>query len=162
MIHSRRRAHLRIIIALAIGIPTLLASALLLRPQVPPISAGHLRLATPSGFAPGSAGEWRSVEPVSGGIALEVQRPSDSAAVAVRPVRTPLAPDLLIYWVPRGAAAPGEGAVLVGGLAGQTARGLSLPDHENAASGELIVYSVAQAEVLARFDAAEFVSRGAR
>ena len=144
MIHSRRRAHRRIFAVLAVGIPVLLASGLLLRPEVPPLPGDGASLFTAAGFERGETPA--GVDVAAGARRFALHRSEEDArSVVLAPRDDLLRPDLLVYWTAQAVedALPPD-AVLVGSLAGTAPRRLTLPRAE----GRLALYSLGHREVV--------------
>ena len=172
MIRARRQLHARVFTGLAVALPLLFGTALWLRPQVPPQADPAVKLRELAGqrTGPGSGGV-QTIDAREGDLRFEVAAaPAEDGgpAIAVRPSAAPLAPDLLVYWAPEGSEQPGAGSFLMGALAGPAERRLRLPPvatrSTGNATGDVLVYSLAHGEVLARFALRELpgLAAGAR
>jgi hypothetical protein len=152
MIQALRQRHRTLISALALTLPAVFASGLLVRQPVP--ATGNLPTA-PARLMPGDgriAPSERSGLPESP-FAVRLLPGTGSAVGAVIELLTTRelsAPDVLIYWSaaePEAGRLPAE-ATLLGPLKGARGARFAVPERA-APAGRLILYSLARQEVVA-------------
>lgn len=139
MIAPLRRRHRLVFGALTLGLPALLAAALLKRPPVP-LDTLAVGAAAP---APSTDQGGRELRWDAAGLTVMVS----SGSVALRTVAPTRAPDPLLYWS-RQAATSGlpTDARLLGPLSSAERQTFALPEP----AGQLILYSLGHGEVLSQ------------
>lgn len=153
MISSRRRAHRRAFAVLAIVLPVLIVGALATRPDAPVSPENADQLFRAAGFASSTSAEPASIVFDESSFEVSVTgSPTGGRALVVRPGAAISEPDLLVYWaraIDATSSLPGD-AVLLGTLAGDSARELPLPPQAAETPGALIVYSLGYQRVVSR------------
>ncbi len=148
MIAPLRKRHRRTVSALAVLVPALYVLALAARPDPPVVDALPPALADPT---PGEV--LSDYGALFTGQAIAARLRGDGAArwVELEP-REPVArPEVLVYWAPGsegGYDRLGDGAVLLGALAGARPRAYPLPDAALGRDGRLVLYSLGHQEVV--------------
>ncbi|MEO1123748.1 MAG: hypothetical protein AAFX95_06670 [Cyanobacteria bacterium J06639_16] len=155
MILEERRVHFYAFSGLAVVLPIVFITGLVLRPNYDAVSnEATTDLFAQAGFATGDAGEAIASDTLSlKGITLtaESTRSSEGAVIlTLQPQRDPEVADLLVYWM------AGEGepetidadVVLLGQLAGTARRQFELPAGIQGQAGQLVFYSQGQQQVI--------------
>jgi hypothetical protein len=150
MIQALRQRHRTLVTALALALPAVFASALLVRRPVP--ASGKL----PATLADSTPGEARVAPaersgPPESPVAVRLLTRAAGAAIELQVTRELGAPDVLVYW---SAAEPEAGrlpasAALLGPLRGARAARFTLPGRATSAAGLLVLYSLARQEIVA-------------
>lgn len=146
MIHSLRRAHRWMMLALVVLLPAVFVAGMLARPRylaVPRLPEEPAQTSVTPKFE------------VLSETGLKVHfgraaRAAERAVMTVIPLDEPVEPDLLVYWDerPGNDGKPSDTAILLGTLKGRQPRAMTIPQTVPESSGFLVLYSLAHAKVL--------------
>lgn len=146
MIHSLRRVHWRVMLALCVLLPVIVVSGLTARPvfwKMTPLPEEG-RVLPLSMFK-----RWDEV-----GLYIRFEsprKPTERAVMGVIPVVAPEAADVLLYWnAPENkTGVPGDGSVFLGALKSSQTRWFHIPIAIPESGGSLIVYDAVDRRALA-------------
>ena len=147
MIQSLRRTHWRIMLLLAILLPTVVVAGLIARPTF--LRMSPLPEESQLTYSLPRLEKWDQV-----GLEVGFKRPAkpnERAVMCVVPREEPREPDLLMYWNPvtPQSGEPGQDSVLLGSLKGRQTRCVNIPIEVPESSGVLLIYSLAHQKQIA-------------
>ncbi len=153
MITSLRNRHRIIVTALAVFVPIVFVSGLMIRKPIPPsdrLPITHTELATgQTSVLYEDKNLWKGQAITTRVVAIERNR--SNLFLELQGTRNLAEPDLLVYWsesqpLPERLA---EKAILLGKLSGMQVERLPLPERASAIRGYLTIYSLARRKIVA-------------